>query len=271
MPISSMFSRPRTEKPRVPGRGVCIAVVDSGVHVSHPHVQGVAGGVAIDAAGCVSGDFVDRIGHGTAVMAAIKEKAPFADCYAVRIFDGRLTTSASTLIAAIDWAVESRVHIVNLSLGTSNAAHAPLFEAAVARAAAAGVTIVAARDDEGVQWFPGSLPGVIGVRADWDCPRETYRVEALDDGGVVFRASGFARPIPGVDPRRNLHGISFAVANMTGFLARAMSLMPDEASEDAVSRLVRFAELKEKLAAEASEPGTAATLAIRGDRVMPAV
>ena len=70
-----------------------IAVIDSGVHADHPHVGGVAGGVAIDAAGRVSGDFVDRIGHGTAVMAAIKEKAPAADCYAVRIFDTRLAAS----------------------------------------------------------------------------------------------------------------------------------------------------------------------------------
>ena len=92
----------------------------------------------------------------------------------------------------------------------------------------------------------------------------------LDDGGVVFRASGFARPIPGVDPRRNLHGISFAVANMTGFLARAMSLMPDEASEDAVSRLVRFAELKEKLAAEASALRWVQTLAAGPDGVLGA-
>lgn len=239
---TSSTSRPRTEAQRVPGRGVCIAVVDSGVHAAHPHVQGVAGGVAIDASGAVTPDYTDRIGHGTAVMAAIKEKAPFADCYAVRIFGDRLTASASTLVAAIDWAVSARVHIVNLSLGSSNADHAPMFQAAVARAAAAGVTIVAARDDDGVSWYPGSLPGVVGVRADWECAREAFGVDRLEDGGVVFRASGYARPVPGVDPRRNLHGISFAVANMTGFLARAMSLMPEGVGGDAVSRLVRFNE-----------------------------
>lgn len=232
----------------MPGRGVCVAVIDSGVHANHPHVQGVAGGVAIDAGGLVSSDYTDRIGHGTAVMAAVKEKAPFADCYAVRIFDTRLTASASTLVAAIDWAVAARVHIINLSLGSPNPEHAPLFEAAVARATAAGVTLVAARDDEGVSFYPGSLPGVVGVRADWECAREHYGVDRLEDGGVVFRASGFARPIPGVDPRRNLHGISFAVANMTGFLARAMSLMPEDSGVDAVTRLLRFSALKDELA-----------------------
>ena len=33
--------------------------------------------------------------------------------------------------------------------------------------------------------------------------------------------SGFARPIPGVPMEANLNGISFAVANASGFVARA--------------------------------------------------
>lgn len=40
---------------------------------------------------------------------------------------------------------------------------------------------------------------------------------------MVARASGYPRPIPGVPPERNLKGISFAVANVTGVLARAMA------------------------------------------------
>lgn len=227
------------------GRGVRIAVIDSGVHSTHPHVNGVAGGVAVSADGRLSDDYVDRIGHGTAVMAAIKEKAPDADCFAVRIFDGRLTAAASTLLAALEWAVAARGHIVNLSLGTSNEAHAGALESVVARAVHAGVTIVAARDDEGVRWWPGSLPGVVGVRVDWECERDWFHGESLSDGGVVFRASGFARPVPGVDPRRNLHGISFAVANVTGLLARAMSVMPRHATVDPVTRLLWFSRMQD--------------------------
>ena len=37
--------------------------------------------------GSVSDDYVDRIGHGTAVTAAIKEKAPDADFIAIKIFE----------------------------------------------------------------------------------------------------------------------------------------------------------------------------------------
>lgn len=220
------------------GAGVRIAVIDSGVHAAHPHIEGVAGGVAIGAGGAQSDDFVDRIGHGTAVMAAIKDHAPAAACYAVRIFDSRLTASASTLIAAIDWAIGARVHLINLSLGSSNPSHEEAFTGAVARAEAAGVALVSARDDQGVWWLPGRLPGVVQVQADWECSRGDLRVVRLD-GQRVFRASGFARPIPGVDPRRNLHGVSFAVANLTGLLARAMSLAPELSTIAVLDRLER--------------------------------
>jgi hypothetical protein len=55
---------------------------------------------------------------------------------------------------------------------------------------------------------------------DYTLARDRYRVTA--EGGVTrFHASGFAREIPGVPRERNLHGISLAVANMTGFAARA--------------------------------------------------
>jgi hypothetical protein len=49
----------------------------------------------------------------------------------------------------------------------------------------------------------------------------------------VFRASGYPRPIPGVPADRNLHGISFAVANVTGFVARARAT---HATLDAIVR-----------------------------------
>lgn len=64
------------------GRGVAVAVIDSGVNPEHPHVSRAAGGVGIKLSGDVSEDFVDRLGHGTAVFAAIQEKAPEADLFA---------------------------------------------------------------------------------------------------------------------------------------------------------------------------------------------
>ena len=100
------------------GRGVSIAVIDSGVNAEHPHMGRVVGGTRIDLAGDVSAGYVDRIGHGTAVFAAIHEKSPGAELYAVRVFEDRLRTRVRALVAAIDWAAERRVRVVNLSLST---------------------------------------------------------------------------------------------------------------------------------------------------------
>jgi subtilisin family serine protease len=214
-----------------------VAVVDSGVHVQHPHISGrIAGGVSIDDRGVESPDYTDRLGHGTAIAAAILEKAPSAEIYAVKVFDRALSTTMTGLVAGIDRAIRAGAQIVNLSLGTANAEHEPLLRGVVARARERGAVIVAARDDAGVRWLPGGLAGVLPVQLDVDCPRDRYRV-AVVDGATVFRASGYPRPIDGLPPERNLNGISFAVANMTGFVARALESAPGT-TLDAVIALI---------------------------------
>lgn len=209
------------------GRGVGIAVIDSGVHPGHPHVGGLVSGIAIDDEGAPHGDVIDRLGHGTAVVAAIHEKAPGAEIHVVRVFHDTLSTSVEALLAALEWAVDRGVGLVNLSLGTANPENAPALEAAVARARALGTLVVSAREDGARVWYPGSLPGVVGVVLDWSLPRETAHLR-LRDGAVVARAAGYPRPIPGVPPERNLKGVSFAVANVTGLLARALEGRPPE-------------------------------------------
>jgi len=199
-----------------------IAVIDSGVHAAHPHVGGVAGGVSIALDGAERPDYVDRLGHGTAVMAAIREKAPEADLFAVRIFHESLSCSIDCLVAAIDWSVRNHMRLINLSLGTGKPEHEGVLEAAVNRAVEKGCSIVAAYEDSGVRWLPGCLPGVVPVALDWNCPRDEYRTSKLADGRTLFHASGLPRPIPGVPPERNLRGISFAVANVTGLLAKEL-------------------------------------------------
>src|SRR5580765_515786 len=129
------------------GRGVRVAIVDSGVHASHPHIGRVAGGIAFDSEGRQHEDFVDRLGHGTAVAAAIREKAPDADLFAVKVFDRALSTSIASLVDGIDWAAANGMHLVNLSLGTPRREHEPALAGAVARAGRANALVVAARQD----------------------------------------------------------------------------------------------------------------------------
>ena len=203
------------------GRGLRVAVIDSGVNPRHPHITGVSRGVSILGPDELEeGCFTDVLGHGTAVMAAIQERAPDAEYFAVKLFNNSLRTTTPSLLAAINWAIAKRVDVVNLSLGTLNFDYKNQFQEAVERAAAHGIILVSAREADGKACLPGVLPGVIGVGLDWDCPRNRFRV-AHDEGGVHYFASGYPRSLPGMPKERNLRGISFAVANMTGLVLRA--------------------------------------------------
>ncbi len=204
------------------GRGVTVAIVDSGIHPSHPHVGRVTGGAAFDDRGEAGGDVTDRLGHGTAVAGAIHEKAPDVALLAIKVFDRSLRTSGRALVEAIRWAIASRAALVNLSLGTVNRDHAAALEDAVALAGEAGTLVVAAAPDAEFDWLPGALAGVIGVEVDRDMPRDACDVTRQRDGRVRVRASALPRPIPGVPPERNLQGTSFAVANATGLFALAI-------------------------------------------------
>lgn len=204
------------------GRGVTIAVVDSGIHAAHPHVGSVSTGIAFDGDAGVQHDVNDRLGHGTAVAAAIREKAPEAALVPVKVFDRTLATTARALAAAIEWAAGHDVALINLSLGTATADHRTVLERAVESAANRRAIIVSAAPQEAMTYLPGALPGVVAVEADWTSARDVIVVRRKDSGQLILRASGFPRPIPGVPVDRNFRGASFAVANATGFIALAI-------------------------------------------------
>lgn len=188
-----------------------IAIIDSGIHEGHPHVGRVAGAVHITASGRGE-DPCDRLGHGTAVAGAIREKAPDADLFAVKVFDRRLSANIGAIVRALEWCREAGMDLINLSLGTANPEHEPWLEQAVR---GNGQVVSAAG------MLPGRLAGVIAVAPDESCPRDSFYER---DG--VYYASPYPRPIPGVPVERNLAGASFAVANMTGLIARGALYLP---------------------------------------------
>jgi subtilisin family serine protease len=195
------------------GRGLKIAVIDSGVNLRHPHIVARTRRVVFtpDEHG------EDLLGHGTAVMAAIQEKAPDAEYWALKIFSRTLRARSTRLTAAFEWAIANRMDIVNLSLGTPNLEARETLQSLVDRANAAGTLVISACANKYRMVLPGSLDGVLGVELDADLPRDSYRISSP---GLRLRASGNPRPLPGMPVEDNLNGVSFAVANITGFAAR---------------------------------------------------
>jgi hypothetical protein len=64
-------------------------------------------------------------------------------------------------------------------------------------------------------------------------PRSAIAVVETAAGRCVA-ASPYPRPIPGVPVERNLSGVSFAVANATGVIARALQAGAPAAPRDAL-------------------------------------
>lgn len=184
-----------------------VAVIDSGVNPNHPHISGVLGGIGFVG----ESGYLDLLGHGTAVMAAIQSHAPADISYfAVKVFHQSLQTSSPVLRRAFEWVLDEEMDVVNLSLGTANEAHLEVFAPLVTQALSKGIRLVSAAG-----MLPGTLPGVMAAAADPALSRDQFRYEA-----GIYHASPFPRPIPGLAPERNLAGVSFAVANLTGLLLR---------------------------------------------------
>src|SRR4030095_14218490 len=145
--------------------------------------------------------------------AVIREKAPKAEIFVIKVFDSELAATGVALVAACRRALRERVDFVNLSLGTKNPEHAAALSEVVAELTDGGAMIVAAGEQDGVRWLPGSLDGVCSVTLDWSLDRNEIRSTG-DARRVSYRASGYPRPIPGVPVDKNLKGLSFAVANV---------------------------------------------------------
>src|SRR5215831_16733744 len=136
------------------GRGVRVGVIDSGVNPRHPHIISVAGGVSIVSGGSSDpNSYIDVLGHGTAVTAAIQEKAPGAQYFAVKLFHSTLSTTAALLLEAIRWCIDHDMAVINLSLGTPNPQHAPALSKLAQEAVEKGIVLVSDFETDGKPYF----------------------------------------------------------------------------------------------------------------------
>jgi subtilisin len=225
------------------GAGVRIALIDSGINPTHSHVGPLAGGVAFIAGpkGEVRQtlDYLDTLGHGTALAGILKFKAPQAELFAVKVFTDRLVTSIETLEAALGWAIEHKMNIVNLSLGTANPEHRARMLRIAARAKRARTLIAASSPPESAEMLPAALDSIFGVAASDDCSWSEYRYVA--EGPIHFRAHPSPRPLPGLDQSRNYRGHSFASAHLSARLALLIQDRPEIGFAGARERLIQSA------------------------------
>jgi subtilisin family serine protease len=212
------------------GKGVKVAVVDSGVDADHPVIDGrVAGYMAVSVAGLDEVVFddsphEDTSGHGTACAGIILGLAPECELYSVQVM-GRKGGKGVALVAGIRWAVEHGMQVANLSLGTTRREFFATLHELTDEAYFRHVVLVTAANNFPIPSFPCEYASVISVAShDTSDPFLFYY---NPEPPTEFGAFGIDVPAPwkggGVS---KVTGNSFAAPHITGIVARILEKHP---------------------------------------------
>ena len=224
--VNYAFQRIVLDADTASGEGVRVAVIDTAVDENHPALKGVIA-ATFDA---LPETPVEERDHGTSIDGLIAGTGPFpgmapgAVIYHARAFEGGRSTM-DVLLAALDWAAEQDVRIINMSfVGPRNG----LLEIACTAARTRGMILVAAAGNNGPKapyGYPAAYEGVIAVTATDEKDR---LMPQANRGPYVFISA------PGVDmiaPVRGgndlVTGTSFAAAVVTGAVANLLHAAPD--------------------------------------------
>ncbi|PZF94365.1 type VII secretion-associated serine protease mycosin [Micromonospora deserti] len=235
------------------GRGVTVAVIDSGVDATHPDLAGqvLPGLDLVTPQGTAA---PDPVGHGTTVAGLIAGRnddsrgvvglAPDARILPVRVLDAENRYDDAMIVAkGVRWAVDNGARVINLSLGGSG--DSPALAAALDYAFARDVVVVActgnlATSTDTKVWYPAREPGVIAVAG---LERSS---ENLWSGSITGRATVLTAPATGLVGARpggywRVQGTSFAAPLVAATAALVRARYPQMSAGDVVNRLLTTA------------------------------
>ncbi|MEV6812609.1 type VII secretion-associated serine protease mycosin [Micromonospora sp. NPDC051296] len=236
------------------GRGVVVAVIDSGVDGSHPDLVGqVLPGLDLVSPGGAAEP--DPVGHGTTVAGLIAGRnddrqgvvglAPDARILPVRVLDEENRYDDALIVAqGVRWAVDNGAQVINLSLGGSGDSAA--LAAAIDYAFARDVVVIActgnlATSPDAKVWYPAREPGVIAVSG---LERNS---DNLWSGAITGRATILTAPASGLVGARppsgywRVQGTSFAAPLVAATAALIRARYPQLSAGDVVNRLLATA------------------------------
>lgn len=228
----------------VTGKGVKVAIVDSGIAKNHP---GIFGKVAAetDLTGTGEGP-TDLNGHGTHVACIVacsdttyRGVAPEVSLYNAKVMSQSGAGYISDVIAGIEWSIDQKVDVMNLSIGAlvSPCDGLDSLSSAVNTAVDKGIMVVVAAGNSGPAANTLTSPG---------CAEKALTVGAVSDTGVIAEfssrgptADGRPKPdiaAPGMDVIAadtgtgfvSKYGTSMAAPHVTGVAALLKSMAPSK-------------------------------------------
>lgn len=214
------------------GRGVRVAIVDSGVDASHPAVGTVAGGAVVEldpssptGVRLVDGPHDDLFGHGTACAGIVRELAPEVDVFSVRVLGAKLTGRAYVFAAGLEWCIDHGMDVVNLSLSTVNDDWYAGFHELCDAAANAGIVVVAAMNNVRKPSYPSEFSSVLSVAAMPGQDREVFACNPRPP--AEWGAPGIDVDVPWLDGSTiRSTGNSYAAPVIAGHVARIKAAHP---------------------------------------------
>lgn len=236
------------------GEGVKVAILDSGVDVTHPDLK-VAKAYSAFTTEPDADPYVDGLGHGTHVAGTVAGLdndfgvtgvAPEAEIYSAKVIDANDQTNATLLLRGIEWAINNDVDVINMSMyinGKNKAIQDALDyaynEKNIVVVAAAGNFGNKAGTGDSVT-FPANYPSVISVaasdenykRASFSSTGPTVEITAPGDGVLSTYVGGdFGM----------MNGTSMATPHVAGVVALLREIHPDETAAQLRQRMTRTA------------------------------
>ena len=209
------------------GKGVRVAVIDSGIESDHPALGGqVAGGIGIEFDPTAEDNLrytteeqpQDMFGHGTACAGIIHSLAPEADIYSVRVLGQDGKGRSLQFAAGINWAIENGMQVINMSLSTSRADYYALFHQLADEAYFKGSMLVSAVNNVPAPSYPSQYSSVVSVAAHEQQDPFTYYYNPQPP--VEFGAPGIDVRVPWNNKGYLVTtGNSFAAPHMAGIVA----------------------------------------------------
>src|SRR2546422_1203861 len=224
--------RPETIWEGRSGRGVRVAVVDSGIDTERPALKGkvkesveaVPEDGKIDFRPSTSGD---QAGHGTACAGIIASVAPEVELYSVKVLGPKASGSGDMFLVGLDYAIKQKFRVINLSLGTTKRDFfAPLHDL-LDRAYQSGCIVVSAANNLPYPSYPSIFSSsVVSVvkRSGGDPFNFGYRYGQVIE--LVAPGVEVTTTWPG-GGYRQLTGNSFACPYVVGIIALMMEAYPN--------------------------------------------
>lgn len=215
------------------GAGVKVAIIDSGVDPAHPSVRHLAGSVAVEldpdapnGARFVEGEHEDFVGHGTACAAIVRNLAPEAEIYSVRVLGANLKGRGTAFYAGIRWAIDNGMNVVNMSLSSSSSEWFAALHEIADEAYFHNTILVCAANNRPGPTYPSEFASVFSVaaRVGTDPEAITYNTNPP----VEFGARGIDIDVAWTGGTSIVaSGNSFATPHVAGLVTRIMSKHPN--------------------------------------------